>query len=217
MGNERSKLREAEASAVLDLLVTAGNQLKSSDPPLVRPTLPSERDERRSSEADTLLGDSEWMLSQLVEEFAEAARARVCRAVVTNLRRLPGMMDGGDSMLRNAWDEICVQVQFQESVFWESAYLPTIEQLIKARIAKLSKCEKRAIWLQSEEGSSWLNDLDFIQDGQEGRYDGSGVPYDDESVIELVLDSVLTEAANYENSRISASLDRGSDEPSLLD
>ena len=192
---------------MLHMLITSGKRLKSNEPPLVRPKLPWQTDEHSLSEADKLFRDSERALSHLVEEFADAARARICRGVVSGLRRLPGTLAGEDSALRNAWDDICVQIQTEVSFYWESAYIPTIEQLIKPGITKLSKCEKQAIWLQSDEGSNWLNDLDFIQDGEKGRYDGAGVPYDDDSVIALILDSVLTEAATYENSRIRSYVD----------
>ena len=108
------------------------------------------------TEPPLLLGNAEWVLSQLVEEIANAVRTRICRSVVVALHRLPPMPLTEDSGLRNVWEEIAAQVQFEQSTFWETAYLPTMRQFIRPAIEGLSRPEKRALWLQSDEGSDWL-------------------------------------------------------------
>jgi len=56
------------------------------------------------------------------------------------------MQSGDDSLLRNVWDEVCVQVQGQESALWEDAYVPTIRAVITQRLEKERIATKQAIW-----------------------------------------------------------------------
>ena len=211
MADRPHKWTEAEAEAMMRLVTSAGNRLRNDEPLLVMPKKAAHanrapREGPPSDESNEPLREGERALGQLVDEFADTARARICRGVVSGLRRFQLSLAGEDSILRTAWDDICVQMQIEQSFHWETAYIPTIEQFISDEIKKLSQSEKRAIWLQSAEGTKWLIDLDFPTDGESG-YDGVGIPYDDENVIAMVLESVLTEAGRYENSRIRAYID----------
>jgi hypothetical protein len=211
MADRPHKWTEAEAEAMMHLAITAGNRLRNDEPLLVMPKKAAHANRAPqegppSDESNEPLREGERALGQLVDEFADAARARICRCVVSGLRRFQLSLAGENSILRTAWDDICVQMQTEQSFHWETAYIPTIEQFISDEIKKLSQSEKRAIWLQSEEGTNWLIDLDFPTDGESG-YDGVGIPYDDENVIAMVLESVLAEAGRYENSRIRAYID----------
>ena len=211
MPSKRTSIREAQAQTALDLAVSAADAPRNNELALVMADGASDpgldtQEGQSSDESDVPLHEGERALGQLVDEFADAARARICRGVVSGLRRFQLSLAGENSILRTAWDDICVQMQTEQSFHWETAYIPTIEQFISDEIKKLSQSEKRAIWLQSEEGTNWLIDLDFPTDGESG-YDGVGIPYDDENVIAMVLESVLAEAGRYENSRIRAYID----------
>ena len=166
----------------------------------------------RPDDSESAFSRSEWALTQLVDTFAKAALGRISRGVISELQRLPSYLSVEVSVLRNAWDDICAQIQFQESVDWETAYISTIEQIIYGRMERLSAPEKGAIWLQSREGEDWLLDLDFPQDGENGGNEGAGIPHDDGGVAAQILDYVLRQAVDYKNARISKYLDRGSDE-----
>ena len=48
------------------------------------------------------------------------------------------MLSGDDSGLKNVWEEICVQVQGEESVFWD-AYVETIESLLSGSVELLDR------------------------------------------------------------------------------
>ena len=198
------------AGVVDDAACSSVAPLDVRQEPLNAISVPEE--ERRSDDSGSAFSQSEWALTQLVETFAEAALGRISRGVISELQRLPSYLSGEVSVLRNAWDDICAQVQFQESIDWEAAYIPTIEQIIFGRMERLCAPEKGAIWLQSREGEDWLLDLDFPQHGGKGEYEGAGIPYDDGSVAGQILDYVLRQAADYKNARISKYLDRGSDE-----
>ena len=117
------------------------------------------------------------------------------------------MQREADWKLATAWDEVCVQMQTEESFYWEVAYVPTIEQLIELEITKLSKRDKQAIWLQTDKGSDWSIGLDLSADGSGSRNDGAGIPYDDYGAGALILGNVIALAMNYSNSRIRSYID----------
>ena len=208
-----SKLREAEAAAMLHLAVTAGNRLQNDEPLLVMPKDALNADSITheegppSNKANDLLRESEWALRQVVGEIADTIRARICGTVVASLKALPGMLATPDSRLQNAWDEICVQIQGPASIHWGDALIPTVEQLIQTAIGQLTASERRALWLLSYKGSNWLDDLAEKGDAKASAFYGSSIPYDDESVVALLRDNVFTAAGKYTGPSIDARLD----------
>ena len=112
------------------------------------------------------------------------------------------MCSGDDSGLENVWDEICVQVQDQESVVWD-AYEDTVRMLIRSDLKHLSALEREAIWLQTDRGFDWWYDQDNPDEQQSN--DGDATPpvcLDD--IAEFVLKKILNRAANWSNPRIRA-------------
>ena len=105
-------------------------------------------------------------LKRLVADLAANVEARVTRRVICQLRKITTRLSGDDSPLRDAWDEICVQVQGQESVFW-SAYLDTIDMTITAFVKDLPQHELAALWLETDRGFDWLFDQDWDDEGAE--------------------------------------------------
>ena len=101
------------------------------------------------------------------------------------------MQSGDDTPLKNIWDEVCVQVQGQESVLWEDGYVPTIKSLIIERLENESPETKQAIWLQTDAGT----ELDGDEQGD--------APVDDDAIADYILDRyVLSAAADWTNSRL---------------
>ena len=130
---------------------------------------------------------------KVLAALAEREGGRIARGVIRKLQRMTeGMQSGADTILRNLWDEVCVQVQGQESVIWDT-YLDTIDTLIQESSEKLSKDVKQAIWLQTSEGEVWLLEGDLSGD----------VPYTDEGIRAYILhEFVLPAAADWNNARI---------------
>lgn len=89
----------------------------------------------------------------IVAWIAEAAAERVARKVIADLGRLNYTLSGEDSPLKTIWDEICVQMQDEESFFWE-AYQETVERVIEHRVTSLPQQEYDAIWLQTDAASA---------------------------------------------------------------
>jgi hypothetical protein len=60
-----------------------------------------------------------------------------------------GMQSGVDTRLKNVWDEICVNVQEEESILF-SCYLDTARKYIHNEVEKLDECIKKTIWIQTD-------------------------------------------------------------------
>jgi hypothetical protein len=137
---------------------------------------------------------------KIISAVAERECMRISRQVIFILQRLTsGGASGGDSPLKNLWDEICVQVQFQESVMW-GLYSETMEQIIDGEIQKSDTAVQQAIWLQTSNGFDWAYD-------QEGEVET--VPCNRQDIIDHILNEyVLSQAADYSNRRIREYLER---------
>lgn len=92
---------------------------------------------------------------RIVLEIAERESERLCREIIHILKQMTeGMQSSDDSPLESVWDEVCVQVQSQESATWEF-YLETIRDILADEVEKLAGPEKQSIWLQADEGIRW--------------------------------------------------------------
>lgn len=65
-------------------------------------------------------------------------------------------LSGDDAGLKNIWEEFCVQVQGEESFFWE-AYVEHVEHALATALRGVRRLERTAIWLQTDEGRDWLS------------------------------------------------------------
>lgn len=136
---------------------------------------------------------------KIISDLAEAACNRLSRKVIRSLTRMTnGMQSGDDPPLKNVWDEICVQVQGQESVMWD-VYSDTIQSRLLEEVTKLDTATKQAIWLQTDESIDWSVD----NEDQE-------VPSVCEDIAQYIFDGfVLSAAGNWTNKRIEKYLERG--------
>jgi len=139
---------------------------------------------------------SEW---SIVKAVAKIAASRITRKVIADLQRIDHTLSGDDSELKTAWDEICVQVQYEQSIFWD-AYDETVRAHVLGHIAKLSVHERQAIWMQTDEGIEW--------DGRSPK-DRDDNPVCDDTIVDyLTREYVYAEAGSWSNSRIRAFIDR---------
>jgi hypothetical protein len=121
--------------------------------------------------------------------------------VVATLQQMKDTLSGDDSELKTTWDEVCAQVQFEKSIFWNS-YDDTVRALVEAQLGKLSKHEREAIWLQSDAGIDWnCKEMD----------EGTLQPVSDDDIADWVTEEqVYEDAANWSNARIRAFVERSS-------
>jgi hypothetical protein len=137
----------------------------------------------------------EWWV---LEKFADQVCQRICNRVVRHLRGITITLSGDDSGLTNAWEEICAQVQFEESIYWD-VYDEMIDQAIEEEVTNLPEHEFAAIWFQTSEGQNW-----GFTDG-----DDRAIPnMDRNEAVAVVREFVLSKAGNYTNVRIRKFLDR---------
>ena len=139
--------------------------------------------------------------SAIVRAVAQEAALRITRKVVAALQRIRHTLSGDDSELKTIWDEICVQVQYEESLFWDT-YDKTARDIVGAYLAKLQNYEREAIWLQTDVGRDW--DCDEPEN-REAYTIG-----DDDIVDYLVRKYLYAEARRWSNTRIRAFIDRSS-------
>jgi hypothetical protein len=149
--------------------------------------------------------DRELSGSAIVSALAEQACKCLTRKLIAQLQGMDkGLLSGDDSGLQSTWDEICVQIQDEKSIFWDT-YEATVESLLVAPVEGLPVHEREAIWLQTPQGSDW----DCEDEDEREPY-----PVSPSEIITYVLDEyVYAEADRWTNARIRAYLDRrgGSD------
>lgn len=89
----------------------------------------------------------------IARELGEALSRRLVNACIRDLQRMRGdaLLSGEFSGLRNVWDEICVQQQWEHSFSWR-AYQVAIEADLECRLEELQSYELDALWLLTREG-----------------------------------------------------------------
>jgi hypothetical protein len=125
---------------------------------------------------------------------------RVSRQVIRNLQELndkDSLLSGDNSGLVNVWDEICVQMQLEESCFWEG-YEDLIETFVRSYVEKLPDHERDAAWLITFEGESWNCE-------PEDDRDPDPVFHDD--IVKHISGYVLTTGNDWSNHRIRSYID----------
>lgn len=137
--------------------------------------------------------------SSIVRVVAQQAATRLARKVIRDLQQMHQTLSGEGSELRTTWDEICVQVQGEQSYFWDT-YDETARQLVSAYTDELAEHEREAIWLQTDAGFDWRFD-----DPEERE------PYpvcDDDIIDHITRQHVYAVAERWSNVRIRAFIDR---------
>ena len=136
---------------------------------------------------------------------SEILISKIVKQVIRQLMKLKQecILSGDVSILENVWDEYCVQIQDQESVHF-SAYIDAIVINIKSYIENLKDVEKAIIWLSTERGAEWIENLPEIDISKEkytlARIDQ--IPVFDGDLISAVLNELDGIAINYSNKRI---------------
>ncbi len=134
--------------------------------------------------------------------LAQDIGERLVRRTILALQGMTeSLLSGPDSGLTNVWDEICVQVQFDHSLYWD-LYDAMVYQTVDAYVAELKDYERFALWLQTYAGESWVIQFEDEPDGAE-----PDVILDD-LVAYIVATYVYGAAANWQNERIRTYLDR---------
>lgn len=103
---------------------------------------------------------------RLVAEHARLLGRRVAEQAVVELDEMRShLLSGDDSGLTSTWQEICVQVQGEESDSWD-AYLLTIHQVVLSGLQGMLPTELKMLWLCTDQGWNWLWDVVNADDDQ---------------------------------------------------
>ncbi|OJV66756.1 MAG: hypothetical protein BGO41_04865 [Clostridiales bacterium 38-18] len=147
-------------------------------------------------------------LKIVTKHYADIISKKVSFDVIKKLKvtKAP-LMTGDDSVLENVWEEICVQMQFEESFFWDTYEFHIIE-LIKRELESLPKQELQAIWLSTDEFQEIFNN-NYWDDDLYGEVEDDEAAYiiNIDSICEFVLyNYVLSVAVNENNEKIDTYL-----------
>lgn len=141
-----------------------------------------------------------WTKDRIVRAMAREAAQRLSRQAIARLKKMGYPLSGYDSGLKSVWDEICVQVQGDQSPLWD-AYEQAMRDVLD--ISELPVYEQQALWLQTPAGEDWDFKNDQVESDEPPVFHSDIVHY-------LIRDHVLAEARRWSNPRIRAFLDRTS-------
>jgi hypothetical protein len=139
--------------------------------------------------------------STIVREVAGVACARIARKTIAALKRMKDTLSGDDSDLKTTWDEICVQVQDEQSADWD-AHEKTVRSVVSTYAGELVPYEREAIWLQTKSGIAW--DADDLESREDSPV------FEHEIIDYITTEHVYAEADRFSNSRIRDFLERTS-------
>lgn len=149
------------------------------------------------------------MYQSLIRQYANVVAEKVCDGVIEDLKQITTTLSGDDSGLRNTWEEICVQVQGEESFFWDE-YQTVMHDAILGAIVAVEQRDLASLWLQSEEGWSWRWDMenaDAAAVNDAANAEVTEIPFDQEEIAKYILQKhLLVRAEDYSNQRIAAFL-----------
>jgi hypothetical protein len=135
----------------------------------------------------------------IVRAVAEQACRRCVNSIRRSLERRPAELSGEGSGLSSVWDEICVQVQYEESFQWD-AYEQTMLAFVEAIVEDLAQFEREAIWLQTEAAFEWE-----VEEAQER----DPYPVYAGDIVDFIMqEHLLAEAGRWNNPRIRAFINR---------
>jgi hypothetical protein len=134
----------------------------------------------------------------IVRKVANQAAEKITNQTISALQKMKDSISGDDSELTNVWDHVCVQIQQGESFFWQ-AYEVTVKQHVIEYAKELEGFEKLALWLQTEEGFSWL----YGEDKETKSY--RAPPIDENEIVNYIFTSyIYRKADEWTNAKIQA-------------
>jgi hypothetical protein len=154
----------------------------------------------------------------LIRKYATVAAESITTEIIAELKSYTATMSGDDSGLKNIWEELCVQVQGEESFYWE-AYQETVRTSVLGRLEALGYHDLASLWLQTDNGCDWDVENDEADTPLSQRLTAAPcVPYDlNDIATYLVSEYVLRFAENYTNKNIEAYLNGGLHEEEKVD
>lgn len=134
---------------------------------------------------------------RIVAAWASQLTDKIISDAINALQKMDSDdMLSGDSGLKNAWEEICAQVQGERSFFWE-AYTETMESLLAGNVEVLDQDSRLALWAITDEG--W----NFLYDHHADDEDSVDIPVSNEEIVVVLMDKLLSKASDHESPSIT--------------
>ena len=133
--------------------------------------------------------------NDIVKVLAHEIAEKITRKTIFALQRIPypDKLSGDFSGLTTIWDEICVQVQVEESHCWDS-YDLTVRTFVEYDVSQLKPFEKLALWFQTDEYDEWQ---------YENQDDEKNPPVFESDIVNYLLAKyVYSEAMIWTNAKI---------------
>lgn len=133
----------------------------------------------------------------VVNAWADKIASRIIKKAIADLKNMNSgeMLSGDGSGLKNVWEEVCVQVQDEQSFYWD-----TYEEAIGGQLARyvelLDQEERLALWLVTEEG--W----DYVYDHHADDEGVDDVPVCEDDIVRNLKEKMWSTAGCYTNPRI---------------
>ena len=136
---------------------------------------------------------------KIISSLADKECKWICQKVICYFQKVTeGMQSGDDSPLENLWDEVCVQVQFDQSIFW-GFYLEYLQAIISQEVKKLDAPTAQAIWLQTYEGDKFQ----ICRDEDDDPSEALKCLWSDDDITDYILNNyVLSQAAITANETV---------------
>ena len=128
---------------------------------------------------------------RLLRRAAKAIRTSLVESVITALQRMPAGLSGDDLGLDTAWDEVCVQIQGEQSIFWD-AYVQTIDGCIAATLFEISPVLRDVLSAATVSGDDWLDEPD----------DDGVLPVFEDEIVDMARSDLFARADEYEGDAI---------------
>jgi len=77
-------------------------------------------------------------------EYTKATKHRVAEEAIDALKDIKETLSGEDTGLLNIWEEICVQVQYEHSFFWDE-YDEIARSIVTDIVSKLKPQTQKAV------------------------------------------------------------------------
>jgi len=149
---------------------------------------------------------NESIANNAAEIVADSAKAKLIRSNHT--------LSGEDSGLVSTWNEICVQVQGEQSADWD-AYEAAMRDAILGVLLFLDWSVLATLWLHTEEGRDLRDDFQAAEESgltSKPTYELPEIPVDDEAIARHIMRHHLLQLTrDYTNPRIKSFLNSDRD------
>ena len=137
---------------------------------------------------------------EILEPFALDIAKQISGKCISYLKELTVTLSGDDSELKNVWEEICVQVQHEHSLYWD-AYDETVRSFVRGHVAELQYYQQKALWYQSDAYWDWYIDEQEVADDLP--------PVADDDIVTYITNNfIYRKAEEYTNSNIESFSER---------